>query len=165
MQVVWLFAADSNHHQHEARDKCILCCDKHHLENCKEYMKKIIEDWSKFFARKKLWYGSCKPISLSNNVRTCNDKRVCQICKKKHPTSLHGYTLKQEARDGNSSASYGTQENVTLKSNYAKFHDVSYSASYSDDIASKCILPVKTRSVAVHHAVMTFAVSVLFLLW
>ena len=80
---------------------------------------------------------------MSHNARICNDRRICQICKKKHPTGLHGYTPKQKAGDDNSSASDGTQKNVTFKSNCAKFDHVSCSASCSDKIVSMCIVPVK----------------------
>ena len=37
------FTADINHQQPKAQDKCIICCQKHDVDNCKEYMKKSIE--------------------------------------------------------------------------------------------------------------------------
>ena len=58
---------------------------------------------------------------------TMQDIRICQICKKKQPTGLHGYTSKHKTGDDNSSASDGTQ-NVTFKSFCAKFDDFSSSA-------------------------------------
>ena len=93
---------------------------------------------------------------MSHNARTCNDRPLCQICKKKHPTGLHGYTPKQKAGDDKSSASDGTQ-NVTSKSNCAKFDDVSWSASYSDEIVSMNIVPVKIRYVNKRKEVTTYA--------
>ena len=30
------FATDTDHHQPEVQDKCILCCHKHDLHNCEE---------------------------------------------------------------------------------------------------------------------------------
>ena len=92
-------------------------------------MKKSIEERSKFVAWKKPSYGCYKPISMSNNARTFSDRRICHICKKKHPTGLHGYTPKKKAGDDNSSESDGTQ-NIIFKSNCAKFDDVSCSASW-----------------------------------
>ena len=44
------FATDIDHHQPKAQDKCILCCHKHDLDNCEEYMKKSIEETIKFLA-------------------------------------------------------------------------------------------------------------------
>ena len=64
---------------------------------------------------------------MSPNARTSNGRRICQICKKKHPSALHGYTPKYKAGDDNSSASDGTQI-VTFKSNCIKFDDASCSA-------------------------------------
>ena len=61
---------------------------------------------------------------MLHNARTCNARQICQICLKKHPTGLHDYTPKQKAGDDNSSLSDGTQ-NVTLKTNCARFDDVS----------------------------------------
>ena len=71
-----------------------------------------------------LCYGCYKAISMSHNARTCNDRPISQISKKKHPTGLHGYTSKHKAGDDSSSASDGTQ-NVTFTTICAKFDDVS----------------------------------------
>ena len=68
-------------------------------------MKKSIEERSEFLFW--LCYGCYKP-TMSHNARTCNDRRICQICRKKHPTGLNGYNPKQKAGDDNSSASDGT---------------------------------------------------------
>ena len=108
----------------------MICGHKHSLDNCEEYMKKIVEERSKLLFQKKLCYGCCKSFSASHNAGTCNETQICQICKKKHPTGLHGYTLKQKAGDVHSVASDGTQKNVAFKSNNcAKFDDVNCSAS------------------------------------
>ena len=104
------FTTDINHDHPEAQDKCILCSHKHDLDNCEEYMKKSIEERSKFLAQKKLCYGCYKPVLMSHYERACNDRRICQICKKNHPTGLHGYTPKQKAEDDNSGVLDGTQK-------------------------------------------------------
>ena len=93
---------------------------------------------------------------MSHNARTCNDREICHICKKKYPTGLHGYNPKQKARDDNFSASEVTQ-NVTFKNNCAKFDDLSCSASCSDEIVSMCIVPVKIRYVNKRKEVITYA--------
>ena len=87
------FATDINHHQSEAQDKCIICCHNHDLDNCEEYMKKSIEEKSKFLAWKKLYYSGYKPISMSHNARTCNDRQTCQICKKRNILPAYMVTL------------------------------------------------------------------------
>ena len=136
-----------NHHQPEPQYKCILCSHKLDLDSCEEYMTKSIEERSKLLARKKLCYGCYKTMSMSHNARNCSDRRICQICKKKHPTGLHGYTPKQKAGDDKSGASDGTKKIATFKSNCAKFHDVNCSASCSDKMVSICIVSVKIRFV------------------
>ena len=92
---------------------------------------------------------------MSHNVRTCSYRRICQICKKKHPTGLHGYNPKQKAGDYNSSASDGTQ-NVTFKSNCAKFDYVSCNASCSDNIVGMCIVSLKMKYVNKRKKVTTY---------
>ena len=121
-------------------------------------MKKSIEKRSKFLAQKKLCYGCYKPNLMSHYAKTCNDRRICQICKKNHPTGLHGYTPKQKAEDDNSGVLDGTQKKeVTFKSNCSKFDDVNCSASCSDEIVSMCIVPVKIRYVNKRKEVTTSA--------
>ena len=50
-----------------------------------------IEDRSKLLAKNKLCYGCYVPISSDHNTRSCKQRRVCTICKEKHPTGFHGY--------------------------------------------------------------------------
>ena len=119
-------------------------------------MKKNIEERINFHAREKLSCGCYIAISMSQNARTCNDRGICQICKKKHPSVLHGYTPKHKAGDDNSSASDGIQ-NVTFKSNCVKFYDASCSAWCSDEIVSLYIFPIKVRYVNKRTEVTTYA--------
>ena len=65
-----------------AQYKCILCSHKHDLNNFNEYVWKSIEERRKFLARKKLCYCCYKPISISHNARTCNDRPINQTCQK-----------------------------------------------------------------------------------
>ena len=140
------FSTNISYHQPKAQEKRILCSHKYDLSNCQEYMKKSIEERSKFLARNKLCYGYYKPISMTYNIRTCNDRWICQICKEKHSTGLHIYTTpKQRSGDDNSGTSDETQKNVTFKSNCAKFDDVNCSASCNNEIAIMCIIPVKIK--------------------
>ena len=60
-------------------------------------MNKSIEDRSKFLVKNKLCYGCYMPISSEYNARSCKQRRVCTICKEKHPTGLHGYKHPRKA--------------------------------------------------------------------
>ena len=46
--------------------------------------------------KKKLCYGFYGYISDDNKARNCKQRRSCKICKKKHPTGLHGFKPKKE---------------------------------------------------------------------
>ena len=68
------FPTNISHYHPEAQEKCIFWSHNYDLSNCQEYMKKSIEQRSKFLARNKLCYGYYKPISLTYNTRTCNGR-------------------------------------------------------------------------------------------
>ena len=104
------FATDINHHQPEAQDKCILCSHKHDLDKCEEYMEKSREERSKH-VMVVINQFQCH----AHNAGTSSDKRICQICKKKHSTGLHGYTPNQKAGDDNSGASDVTQKKCNIQ--------------------------------------------------
>ena len=71
------FETDFNHHKPEAQDKCILCSHKDDLDNCVEYMKKSREEGRKLLTWKEQCFGCYEPISMSQKVRTCNDRQKC----------------------------------------------------------------------------------------
>lgn len=95
------FETDFNHHKPEAQDKCILCSHKDDLDNCVEYMKKSREEGRKLITWKEQCFGCYEPISMSQKVRTCNNRQKCQV-EEGDPTVLHGYTAQQKAGDDNS---------------------------------------------------------------
>ena len=72
---------------------CTLCSKAHHLDECAEFLKKPLVERRNFIKQKGLCFGcySCEHIA-----KLCKSKRTCQICNKKHPTSLHDYSWKSE---------------------------------------------------------------------
>ena len=54
-----------------------------------------------------LFYGCLSAmISVNHNARNCKNIKECKVCKKRNPTSLHGYKAeksKVKQPDGNSS--------------------------------------------------------------
>ena len=61
---------------------------------------------SKCLFHNKLCYGSISVISVNHNARNCKNRKESKVCKKRHPTSLHGYKAeksKVKQLDGNSS--------------------------------------------------------------
>ena len=96
-------------------------------------------------------------VVMSHSARTCNDRQICQIYWKKHPTGLHGYFPKKKPGDENSVASDGTEGNVTFKSNCANFDNVNCVASCNGEIVSMDIVPVKIKYVSEREEVTTYA--------
>ena len=76
--------------------ECPLCGKKHDLDDCKLYLELQVNERSKTLFKNKLCYGCYKPISTSHNARTCENRRICQVCGGKHPTGLHGYEPKRK---------------------------------------------------------------------
>ena len=77
---------------------CQLCQKSHDLDDCSDYKKNSVEERSKFLFQKKLCYGCYTPISPEHNARICKQRRVCDICREKHPTGLHGYKASKKNR-------------------------------------------------------------------
>ena len=112
------------------KDKFI-CCNKsyHDLEDCPEFTKKDVQERSKFVGQQKLCYGCYLPISPDHNARSCNQRKVCKICSKRHPTSLHGFRFRPKEPD-----SIVDVENSTS----------CYSISQGQ-VISMCVVPVRVR--------------------
>ena len=70
---------------------CLLCDDKHDLDECKSFDEKDLQERRKFLFEHKLCYGCFSPISASHSARNCKKRKECKVCKKRHLTSLHGF--------------------------------------------------------------------------
>ena len=84
------------------------------------------------FLIKKKCYGFLSPISVNHNVKNCKIRRECEVCKKRHSTSLHNYkTEKSKVKepDGNSS-------------DEPKVHIHCATANTISDVISMCVVPV-----------------------
>ena len=71
--------------------KCSLCEGNHNLDDCNSFLQFDLQERSKWLFHNKLRYGCLSAISVNHNVRNCKNRKECKICKKRHPTSLHGY--------------------------------------------------------------------------
>ena len=91
---------------------------------CKDFMKKSIEDRSKFLAKNKLCYGSYMPISSDHNARSCKQRRVCTICKEKHRTGLYGNKHPRKSKLGDNSTN-SNENSMTCASTKMKSRVVS----------------------------------------
>ena len=77
-------------------------------------------------------YGCLSAIFVIHNARNCKNGKECNVCKKRHPTSFHGYKAekcKAKQLDGNSSEE--SKVNVTCAT-----------ANTKSDVISMCAVPV-----------------------
>ena len=86
--------------------KCSLCEGNLNLDDCNSFLQFDIQKRSKWFFHNKLCSGCLSAIFVSHNARNFKNRKECKVCKKRHPTSLHGYKVeksKSKQPDGNSS--------------------------------------------------------------
>ncbi|KAK3727739.1 hypothetical protein QZH41_005198 [Actinostola sp. cb2023] len=65
---------------------CALCKNTHNLEECKEFLKKTVEDRKSFVKLNNLCFRCLK---RGHMVRQCRGRQRCEECKKPHATTLH----------------------------------------------------------------------------
>ena len=76
---------------------CALCNKAHNIDTCYEFMKKPISDRKAFASTKGLCFGCLEYGHLSKD---CPKRSTCNVCKKSHPTSLHGDCKRREGEQG-----------------------------------------------------------------
>ena len=72
--------------------KCVVCERSHDLEKCQTFLDKSIEEKKDLLKKSKLCFACFKPGHIS---RGCINRRICNVCSKTHPTSMHVDTSKQ----------------------------------------------------------------------
>ena len=68
---------------------CALCKGNHELDSCHAFLSKSISERKSFVKYQKLCFGC---LSSGHIAKRCKNRKVCKICSKQHPTSLHGDT-------------------------------------------------------------------------
>ena len=67
---------------------CLFCNKpKHDITECQTFISKSMEERREFVMKKGLCFGCLK--SSDHRSRQCPDRATCNVCKKRHPTSLH----------------------------------------------------------------------------
>ena len=131
------FATNSKPDKEEKRDVetrdplCIACNKDHLLDSCKIFMEKTLKEITKLLANKKLCYGCYQPMTSNHNAKTCKQRLPCRICKKYHPTGMHGYVKK--ASEENTESKDGTKDTVKRASVKGKL---------DTEVVSMCVVPV-----------------------
>ena len=86
--------------------KCSLYEGNHDLDGCNAFLQFDLQERSKWLFHNKLCYGCLSAFSVNHNARNCKNRKECEVCKRRHRTSLHGYKAeksKVKHQDGNSS--------------------------------------------------------------
>ena len=81
--------------------RCVACNMPHELNDCKSFLAKPVEQRRKFAWINNLCFSCLKP---GHQSRDCKDRKKCETCKRKHPTSLHDDNWKPRPRQRNKMA-------------------------------------------------------------
>ena len=67
-------------------NSCKMCGKTHDLDDCKEYLKKTLQERREFLKDKDLCFACCQAGHRSNG---CAQRKTCKTCSRRHPTGLH----------------------------------------------------------------------------
>ena len=115
-----------------ATKSCLLCNKSHNLDTCYEFMKKSIIERKAFASTKGLCFGCLEQGHLS---RDCPKRIACNICKRPHPTSLHGDFKRRDGESNNTA-------NDPNKPPSANKPAACFASTHSKDQANSMIVPV-----------------------
>ena len=76
---------------------CALCNKAHNIDTCYEFMTKPISDRKAFASTKGLCFGC---LESGHQLKDCPKRSTCNVCRKSHPTSLHGDFERREGEQG-----------------------------------------------------------------
>lgn len=66
---------------------CFYCKKSHDIDACPEFVKRTINERKEFASAKGLCFGCLQHGHLSKD---CKERKRCSVCKRQHPTPLHG---------------------------------------------------------------------------
>lgn len=88
--------------------KCLYCERwNHELDACRIFRSKSVDSRKDFAKSNKLCFGCLESGHIS---KRCTQRKTCEICDKRHPTSLHGDLRKSNTTDSNPTASSSTTD-------------------------------------------------------
>ena len=123
------------------RSSCQICKkDPHDVEDCKVYMSLDVGERSKRIFKCRLCYCCLKPISTNHNAATCKMKKICKLCNKEHPTSLHCLVRRTNQRKPDPKDKVGCSLTRT-----------------DAGVVSMCIVPVEVSHPSSKKIISTFA--------
>ena len=119
--------------------KCLYCdLWNHDLDACRTFRAKAIETRKDFAKNNQLCFGC---LGSGHVSKRCTQRKICEICEKRHPTSLHGDLIKHNAMNSNTSAGNSSVDNVTTKPESFQSGTV-HMSSIESSAKSSMIIPV-----------------------
>ena len=115
-----------------ATKSCLLCNKSHNLDTCYKFIKKSIIKGKAFASTKELCFGCLEQGHLS---RDCPKRIACNICKRPHPTSLHGDFKRCDGESNNTA-------NDPNKPPSANNLAACFASTHSKNQANSMIVPV-----------------------
>ena len=78
---------ETSDNMHIMKCWCMLCKKKsHNLTHCRDFSSKTTDAKKEFIRKHRLCFGCLRSGHMS---KSCEEKITCEICKYKHPTSIH----------------------------------------------------------------------------
>ena len=138
----------------ETKKACIYCNDTSHLtDKCKQLSSQPFSDRTEFVKTKGLCYGCLKPGHLS---KECRYRSTCDICKRRHPTSLHDENKVHENEVPNLESKHNPDSVSRECANFTKRSSGNTRAGTHGQ-CTMAIVPVKVRLRNGIKAVQTYA--------
>lgn len=105
-------SSNQNDNSKSFEPKCFLCDQMHNIDDCQSFLGQSLDERKIFIKENGLCYGCLKH---GHRARTCRNRRKCKICKRNHPTSLHGdiRVVRNETRSDVKITDNKTQSNAT----------------------------------------------------
>ena len=131
--------------------KCLYCegnCND--LDQCQSYLKLNLDDRRKILFKNRLCFCCYGMTSKEHSAKTCRNKRRCSVCRKFHPTGLHGYqkqnlnALSEETNDPKQKE----VKNTSLVSIFAKV---------GSHVIGLCVVEVKITHNESNCEILTYA--------
>ena len=71
---------------------CVFCGNNHKLDKCQAFLKKSLQERKDFIKTNGLCFGCMKK---GHRSKECKHRLICETCKRKHPSALHGDTVEK----------------------------------------------------------------------
>ena len=114
---------------------CLLCTKLHGLDRCEMFASKSLPERRLFVKDKGLCFGCLRP---GHRSKDCRRRSTCAVCKKRHPTTLHGDTGGNQTKETSTHPDSRQEDHASVSSHTTVCH---FSAN-KDITRSTMIVPV-----------------------